>query len=84
MRISNVIITSFNAQAVGNCQHIGMCIALWWHKLIAGQFKKLAVRIAEIDRVHKSTINIASVPNTKFLKAGCHLSIFETQQSYDM
>src|SRR5688500_6879300 len=46
-----------------------------WHKFVASQFQKLAEWVAEVDRIHKATINLTRMFDTTRLQPFTHLCI---------
>ena len=63
MNILDGRITPFNSQLVRLKQNIRMGETLGWFETIARKFDQQAERIFEINRIHKPTILMATVPN---------------------
>src|SRR5689334_21451592 len=75
MGLLNIASSGGYADAVRGCQHFGIGAAFWWDKLETGKLQQLAVRISKLDRVHKATVDIASIPDAPLLQTPRHLGI---------
>ncbi len=74
--ILNCVGTFGDADAMGHREHVGNRIALRRHELIAGKLEQLAVRIAEVYRVHEAAVDLACVPDAPIVQALSYLGVY--------